>query len=572
MTDTQSDDGLPEASVFAASQQPPWAVTEEWMRGWNAARTAVAAALVARQPEPVGEAVAWEGGEGWESLAWELCADENGEDACNELIWEGGPVPEPWGERWLKYEDEAKRLIKLVHKHASPAPQAAQAYILNLTEDQEEEVCDMLRNTFGLDGDVEEILDATIRSIRDVLATTSTPPSEAEQAEAPSDTTIKRAEWESLSPEAQGQLRDMTEGVTSRACPACRGSGVIGIPGAACPFCKLHNLGATLPASKAEPVAPPDPMDWPLPCDVKVGHMTMCKGVKLRTLVTRMKVLHETAFGPPPSPEEMADRRARFFSAVQPEPVAPPVQEWRLVPVKPTEQMIAYAAEEVSGVHAEMVWSAMLEAAPAQQPEATNPWKQAVLDQCMLIEGGYVESDPAKTVANLIDWHVLNERRPTEASGAGERPTDESAAALEYFAGKNGRALDVRDRFISELRAALATKPPQSEDEGPDFTVEDTDLNDLLNFAAMMVRGCGGMDLGVAWLDALEKVEARLASKPPAVEQKPVFQWRTKGCADWYDGHPDPEDGGGPYETRTLYTAPVQPEQVAQDKKGVDHA
>ena len=59
-------------------------------------------------------------GEGWERLAWELCADEHGEEACTELIWEGGPIPEPWGDRWLKYEDEAKRLISLVHKHTTP--------------------------------------------------------------------------------------------------------------------------------------------------------------------------------------------------------------------------------------------------------------------------------------------------------------------------------------------------------------------------------------------------------------------------------------------------------------------
>ncbi len=65
-------------------------------------------------------------GEGWESLAWELCADENGEEACTELIWEGGPIPEPWGDRWLKYEDEAKRLIALVHKHTHPPVPTAQ--------------------------------------------------------------------------------------------------------------------------------------------------------------------------------------------------------------------------------------------------------------------------------------------------------------------------------------------------------------------------------------------------------------------------------------------------------------
>ena len=29
---------------------------------------------------------------------------------------------------------------------------------------------------------------------------------------------------------------------------------------------------------------------------------------------------------------------------------------------------------------------------------------------------------------------------------------------------------------------------------------------------------------------------------------------RKQTCADWYDGHADPEDGGGPYEERVLYT------------------
>ena len=41
--------------------------------------------------EPCG----WDGAEEWEKLAWHLCAEENGEDACNELIWEGSPMPEP---------------------------------------------------------------------------------------------------------------------------------------------------------------------------------------------------------------------------------------------------------------------------------------------------------------------------------------------------------------------------------------------------------------------------------------------------------------------------------------------
>jgi hypothetical protein len=75
--------------------------------------------------EPVA-AKDWEGAEYWMPLAWELCANECGEEACTELVWEGGPIPEPWGERWLKYEDEAKSLIALVQKHTTqPAAQPA---------------------------------------------------------------------------------------------------------------------------------------------------------------------------------------------------------------------------------------------------------------------------------------------------------------------------------------------------------------------------------------------------------------------------------------------------------------
>lgn len=80
-------------------------------------RTLLAAKGVAEQVGPV--APEWEGAEEWQPLAWALCAEENGEDACTELVWEGGPIPEPWGDRWLKYEGEAKRLIALVRKAAS---------------------------------------------------------------------------------------------------------------------------------------------------------------------------------------------------------------------------------------------------------------------------------------------------------------------------------------------------------------------------------------------------------------------------------------------------------------------
>jgi hypothetical protein len=61
---------------------------------------ALSAAVALAQPAASGEPLSgkWEGAEEWMPLAWELCADECGEEACTELVWEGGPVPEPWGD------------------------------------------------------------------------------------------------------------------------------------------------------------------------------------------------------------------------------------------------------------------------------------------------------------------------------------------------------------------------------------------------------------------------------------------------------------------------------------------
>lgn len=62
----------------------------------------------------------------------------------------------------------------------------------------------------------------------------------------------------------------------------------------------LSFIGYGLPPVQFDSDAPPtpdDPMDWPLPCDVTVGHGTMRKGVALRTLVLRMKTLYEMATG-----------------------------------------------------------------------------------------------------------------------------------------------------------------------------------------------------------------------------------------------------------------------------------
>jgi len=58
-----------------------------------------------------------------------------------------------------------------------------------------------------------------------------------------------------------------------------------------------------------------------------------------------------------------------------------------------------------------------------------------------------------------------------------------------------------------------------------------------------------------------DDLRAALAAKDaPALEAVPVHQFRKWGCSDWYDGLPDHQDGGGPYEARTLYTAPAKQE------------
>lgn len=54
-------------------------------------------------------------------------------------------------------------------------------------------------------------------------------------------------------------------------------------------------IDGSLPKMREALAQPADPLDTPLPCDVTVGHGTHRKGTKLRSLVTRMRVLYEMA-------------------------------------------------------------------------------------------------------------------------------------------------------------------------------------------------------------------------------------------------------------------------------------
>lgn len=56
--------------------------------------------------------------------------------------------------------------------------------------------------------------------------------------------------------------------------------------------------------------------------------------------------------------------------------------------------------------------------------------------------------------------------------------------------------------------------------------------------------------------DTRNTIREALAEQPAQQEPVAVHQFRKRGCSDWYDGYPDHTDGGGPYESRTLYTSP----------------
>lgn len=125
--DQEHDDGTKALPAAMADMQEQWALEGE---AWKWSISFEIGGISVQRVDDVGRAslaasagsepVAWTGGEEWEQLAWHLCAEEHGEDACDEVIWEGGPIPEPWGARWMKYESDAKRMIELVRRFYTP--------------------------------------------------------------------------------------------------------------------------------------------------------------------------------------------------------------------------------------------------------------------------------------------------------------------------------------------------------------------------------------------------------------------------------------------------------------------
>lgn len=76
-----------------------------------------------------------------------------------------------------------------------------------------------------------------------------------------------------------------------------------------------------------------------------------------------------------------------------------------------------------------------------------------------------------------------------------------------------------------------------------------------------------------ALYDARERFQKEVSARTSEISRllkerqdcEPIYQFRKagSGCPEWHDGHPDPTDGGGPYETRTLYAAPPKREPLS---------
>ena len=67
----------------------------------------------------------------------------------------------------------------------------------------------------------------------------------------------------------------------------------IGLSDAHSPYGVEEHVYSKMIAAAPEYQEPENPLDMPLPCDIKVGHGTIRKGCKLSTLVIRMNAMHD---------------------------------------------------------------------------------------------------------------------------------------------------------------------------------------------------------------------------------------------------------------------------------------
>lgn len=176
----------------------------------------------------------------------------------------------------------------------------------------------------------------------------------------------------------------------------------------------------TAPAPQAAPAPlPSDPMAWPLPCDVVIGHMTHKKGTSLQSLVNRARTLADMVR------EHAAEKLA---PQAAPAPQAGPTPDmiragWALLP-SAAGQPWDWGASKARAVYLAMQAA---QAAPAPQAEPTDE------------EIGHVTIEQARAALDSMDDFA---RMKTGVDAMGPR-----------------RTLQV---FIAQAEAAQAAPAPQA--------------------------------------------------------------------------------------------------------------
>ena len=72
-------------------------------------------------------------------------------------------------------------------------------------------------------------------------------------------------------------------------------------------------------------------------------------------------------------------------------------------------------------------------------------------------------------------------------------------------------------------------------------------------------RDSSGRIISAADLKGVRAIIAARDAQWAAMIGEPVHMFRKAQCSDWYVGHADHQDGGGPYEERTLYAIKETP-------------
>lgn len=83
-----------------------------------------------------------------------------------------------------------------------------------------------------------------------------------------------------------------------------------------------------------------------------------------------------------------------------------------------------------------------------------NPWHQAVLNECMSTETCYVENDPEKSINNLIDWHLENDR-----FHRGDRAVNTQSVEIHAQVNESSelyREIELKDAEINKLAIRCA--------------------------------------------------------------------------------------------------------------------